>query len=132
MTTLLIRDEDLSTGKAIQEFSLDFLTEHITVRELIRSRVYQEVNDFNLRGSKGEFRGIIASANSERTATGYRMKTSRSIDWKEQFVLATQAFEQGRVLILVNDQQMQSLDEEITVAAQTVVTFVKLVLLVGG
>lgn len=60
------------------------------------------------------------------------MKTSRSIDWKKLFVLATQAFEQGRVLILVNDQQMQSLDEEITVAAQTVVTFVKLVLLVGG
>ena len=47
MTTLTIRDEELA-GTTIHEFSLDFLTEHITVRELIRSRVYQEVQDHNV------------------------------------------------------------------------------------
>ena len=43
-----IRDETTS-GKVLHEWSLDVLTERITVRELIRSRVYQEVQDYNLR-----------------------------------------------------------------------------------
>src|SRR5437870_3899414 len=44
--TLTIRDESAG-GKTLHELTLDILTERITVRELIRSRVYQEVQDFN-------------------------------------------------------------------------------------
>ena len=45
--TLTVRDETTS-GDILHEFALEVLTERITVRELIRSRVYQEVQDFNL------------------------------------------------------------------------------------
>jgi hypothetical protein len=44
--TLTIRDETLG-GEGLSEWALDVLTERITIRELIRSRVYQEVQDFN-------------------------------------------------------------------------------------
>jgi hypothetical protein len=46
--TLRIRDETTS-GDVYDERSLEFPTERITVRELIRERVYQEVQDFNLK-----------------------------------------------------------------------------------
>jgi hypothetical protein len=46
--TITIQDETLG-GETQQGWSLDFLTERITVRELIRSQVYQEVQDYNLK-----------------------------------------------------------------------------------
>ena len=44
--TLTIRDETTS-GDVYGERPLEFPTERITVRDLIRERVYQEVQDFN-------------------------------------------------------------------------------------
>lgn len=131
MTALLIRDEALS-GETQQEFSLDFLTEHITVRELIRSRVYQEVRDFNVRKSRNGFCGLVTPTDAERTLKGVRLKHLQEINWQEQFEQAVAGFEQGRMLILINDQQAQSLEEQIEVRPDTIVTFVKLTLLVGG
>lgn len=131
MTALLIRDEEL-TGKLVQEFSLDFLTEHITVRELIRSRVYQEVRDFNVRENRQEFRGLVTPTDAEHTLNGDRLPKSKQIDWQRQFAKATETFEQGRILILINDHQAQSLEEPIEIRTDTVVTFLKLTLLVGG
>ena len=68
----------------------------------------------------------------EVTANGYRVSKSRQIDWQEQFTRATEAFERGQILILVNDAQVESLDEEITVSPQTQVSFLRLTMLVGG
>ncbi len=42
MTQLKVCDET-TAGEKTGEFVMDLLTERITVRELIRSRVYQEV-----------------------------------------------------------------------------------------
>src|SRR6266508_598084 len=55
--TLTIRDESLS-GESLHEWALEVLTEKLTVRELIRGRVYQEVQDHNLRNGD-VFRGFI-------------------------------------------------------------------------
>jgi len=129
-TSILIRDETPS-GTCLQEWSLEVLTERITVRELIRSRVYQEVQDFNQQDS-AEYHGLIQPRKSEVTANGYRVSKSRQIDWQEQFTRATEAFERGQILILVNDAQVESLDEEITVSPQTQVSFLRLTMLVGG
>ena len=48
MTQLKVCDET-TAGEKTGEFVMDLLTERITVRELIRSRVYQEVQDYNLK-----------------------------------------------------------------------------------
>ena len=60
--TLTIRDETLA-GQTVNEWSLDFLTERVSVRELIRGRVYQEVQDYNLKQLTvgGEFSGRIGA-----------------------------------------------------------------------
>jgi hypothetical protein len=129
--TLTIRDEELN-GKTINEFSLDFLTEQITVRELIRSRVFQEVKDHNAKQNQTEFRGLVQPTDAEKTLNGFRLKKPRQIDWQKQFDEAVEAFERKRILILVNDEQVESLEEEIQVATDTRVSFLRLTLLVGG
>ena len=55
--TLTIRDETPG-GTSFREWSLEVLTERLTVRELIRSRVYQEVQDYNQR-QPAEYQGLI-------------------------------------------------------------------------
>ncbi len=52
---------------------LDFLTEKITVRELIRSRVYQEVKDFNTQQPE-VFTGLVQPTETEQTLNGYKLR----------------------------------------------------------
>jgi hypothetical protein len=129
-TTLLVRDESM-TGNTTNELSLDFLTERINVRELIRSRVYLEVQDFN-RDLKQEYRGLVQPNNAEKTLNGCRLRTPRKIDWNEQFEKAVDAFAHGQVLVLVDKQQVTSLDDEIVLRTDTDVAFLRLTPLVGG
>jgi hypothetical protein len=129
-TTLIVRDESTS-GKTLNEFALDLLTERIRVRELIRSRVYQEVQDYNRRLPEC-FKGLVQPTDTEETLNGFKLKKPRHIDWKAQFERALEAFEANRVLILVNERQVESLDEEIVVGPETSVSFLKLTMLVGG
>ena len=128
--TLTIRDES-TAGKVEGEWTLDFLTEHITVRELIRSRVYQEVQDHNLK-QPARFRGLVQPTDAERTLNGEKQRTPRQIDWKKQFETACEAFDAGRVLILVGQHQCETLEEPIEIRHDTVVSFLRLTPLVGG
>jgi len=52
--TLTVRDETPAGGVS-REWSLEFLDETITVRDLIRERVYQEVQDYNRRADAEVF-----------------------------------------------------------------------------
>jgi len=130
MPTITIRDETL-TGQSIAEHPLDLLTERVTVRELIRSRVYQEVQDYNRRQPE-TFRGLVQPTDAEQTLNGFRVRNHRQLDWKQQFEKACDAFERNGFFVLVNDRQPDSLDEELTIDPTKTVTFVKLVPLVGG
>jgi hypothetical protein len=130
MPTITVRDESL-TGQAFSEYPLDLLTETVTVRELIRSRVYQEVQDYN-RQQPEHFRGLVQPTEAEQTLNGFRLKKGREIDWAEQFEKACRAFEHNGFFILVDDRQPESLDDALTLGPATKVSFVKLVPLVGG
>lgn len=128
--TLTIRDEGIG-GKPLHEWALEVLTERMSVRELIRSRVYQEVQDYNQKQPE-RFRGLIQPGEAEQTLNGFKLPKKRQIDWKTQFARATEAFEKNQILILLNDKQLESLDEEIEIKPGTAVTFLKLTMLVGG
>ena len=132
-TTLTIRDEttfafgDYSDGA----FTLDVLTERITVRELIRTRVYEQVRDYNLRQPE-YFRGLVQPTDAERTLNGFRVRPGRRLDPEKQFEGAIGSFYRNGFLVLVDDRQVDELEEEIEVGEETTVTFLKLVPLVGG
>jgi len=129
--TLRVHDET-NTGETTNELTLDFLTERITVRELIRSRVYQEVKDHNLKKNQGFFRGLVQPTDAERELNGYKLRKPRQLDWQKQFDVALKAFARNGFLILIDDRQAESLDEEIEIKPNTQVAFLKLVPLIGG
>jgi len=132
-TTLKIRDEttvglgdDGDSG-----FTLDVMADRVTVRELIRARVANEVSNYNL--SQPEyFRGLVQPTDAERSLNGLRMLMRGTADTEKQFDLAIKAFYSNGFIVLVNDRQVDELEEEIEIRPDTTVTFLKLVPLVGG
>jgi hypothetical protein len=133
--TLTIRDETAS-GDVYNEAPLEFPSERITVRELIRERVYQEVQDFNRKQDEQVFRGLVQPTDAERVLNGkrteYRLKTHRQLEWKSQFEKAIDAFGRNGFLVLIDDKQAEGLDQEFVIGRETRVSFVQLTPLVGG
>ena len=132
-TTLKIRDETTFSLRSDQErdFTLDVPEERITVRDLIRARVYWEVHDYNLYQPE-YFQGLVQPSDTERSLNGFKMRKRRRIDPERQFELAKRAFYANGFILLVDDRQVDELEEEIEIRPDTTVTFLKLVPLVGG
>ncbi len=84
--TLTVRDETPAGGVS-NEWSLEFLSDTITVRDLIRERVYQEVQDHNLRQQASvPYRGLVQPEGYEQALNGPKSGgKTRPIDWKKQY-----------------------------------------------
>lgn len=128
--TITIRDTTLA-GATTHELQLELESERMDVRELIRSRVFQEVKDYNA-GVGERFRGLVQPTGSTVEANGYRLIKRRKIDWQEQYQASVEAFERGHVLILLDDRQLERLDEPLELTSSSKVAFLRLVPLVGG
>ncbi|MFI7698502.1 hypothetical protein [Nonomuraea sp. NPDC049480] len=130
MASVVFRDET-ATGRALEEFSLPDLPDRISARELVRLRVREEVARHNAVPSH-HFRGLVKPTDAEAELNGYRMRTARRLDWEKQADAAEAAFARNGFLLLVGDRQIEDLGEEVDLTADPVVSFVKLVPLVGG
>jgi len=132
-TTLKIKDETTFSlgGGDDRDFTLDVSDGKISVRELIRARVYREVHDYNLDQSE-YFHGLVQPSDAERSLNGFRMRRRRKIDPERQYELAKRAFYANGFMLLVDDRQVGELEDEIEIRPDTTVTFLKLVPLVGG
>jgi hypothetical protein len=124
-----LRVNDESPGSdPVPSLTLSFLNERITVRELIRERVYQEVRERNADTSVR-----YASLVERRAASGWETHEKPSLtDWEAQYQVALEGFERNRYFVLVDDRQLTSLDEKFSITPATSVRFIKLVQLVGG
>ncbi|HSL45805.1 MAG TPA: hypothetical protein VK897_20395 [Anaerolineales bacterium] len=132
LTELLIRDETTaSLGKTEHTFTVHVSGGTISIRELIRQRVYQEVEQFNSR-QPAVFRMLVQPNDTERTLNGFKFHKPRLVDPEMQFEKAIEAFNGNGFIILVDDRQVESLETEIALYPETSVTFLKLVPLVGG
>jgi len=135
--TILVRESVLGNPDS-HEFTLEVPAEQVTVRELIRSRVYQEVKDLNLkanaRARAPRYSGLVEIPEAEQILNGSKDSDSKRkpIDWQPHFKKAIEAFEQKQFLILVNEKQAETLDQQFQVQADTVVSFVRLTPLAGG
>jgi hypothetical protein len=126
-TTLTVQDRSLD-GTALNELTLEFLTERITVRELIRSHVYQSVTEANA----GRVRHWVGLDRSAIKPSSRGDGKPRPIDWQPQFERAVGAFGTGTLVILVDGCQVEELDEEIEVRVDSSVSFLRLTPLIGG
>jgi len=128
--TLIIHDES-ATGETLLELTLIVSVERITIRDLIRQRVCHEVEEYNRR-KPDTFRGLVQPTDSERTLNGYRLKQPRPLDANTQLAKAIDAFQGNQIIMLVDDRQVESLDEEIVLRPDMRVSFLRLTPLVGG
>lgn len=123
---VMVRDETTG-GSRSDAIELTFPTELVTVRELIRGRIYQEVQDFNRRNEVegAVFRGLVQPNESEVALNGFRVRTGKQVDWKDQFARACDAYERGRVLVL--EEPMGDFTARLTVSGvgETELVFVK-------
>ena len=131
--TLTVRDETTS-GEQLASLEMQLDLEQVTVRELIRARVHQEVRDHNAKADtgRGRFFGLVQPSETECDLNGYQMRTPRRVDADAQTEIALSAFDRGQILLLVDDRQVDDLDHVVTLRLGAVATFLKLVPLVGG
>ena len=133
INTLRIKDSfsfDFSGGDDYV-FTLNFPQTLVSPREIIRERVFSEVAEHNEKSSD-VFRGLVQPVGAERILNGFKMKERKKIDPQEQYRNAVEAFERNGFVMLVDDIQIETLDEQIEIEENMEVTFLKLVPLVGG
>lgn len=95
--------ETMASGKETARTLVEDVPDPTTLRELIRHRVREEV----LRSGAGP-------------------------DWWAQAEVALESFQRNGFFVFVDDRQVLDLDEELTLAETSEVSFVRLVALAGG
>ncbi|MFI6352972.1 hypothetical protein ACIBJF_09990 [Streptomyces sp. NPDC050743] len=130
MATVTFRDET-ATGKPLTEWEVTGVPERMTVRELIRLRVSEEVARHNARPSN-RFNGLVRPDDAETELNGYRLREPRRIDWERQAEIAERAFLANGFFVLAGDRQVEDLDEIVDLTVDPDLIFIKLVALVGG
>ena len=121
--------DETTTGESRSAGTFQFDTAKLTLRELIRLRVRQEVARFNAADYE-MFQGLVQPEESERVLNGVRIRPV--LDCDKQFAKAVAAFKGNGFLVLVDDRQIMDLDETLQLTAQSKITFLRLVPLIGG
>jgi hypothetical protein len=130
MATLTIEDRT-ATGRPTGSIDLPDVPDRITLRDLIRLRVREEVARYNLR-PVGEFRGMVQPDGATVGRTGFTMPAPRPLDWERQAEAAIDAFLRNGFFVLVDGRQVTDLDAQIQLTETLDVGFVRLTPLVGG
>ena len=128
--TVEIKDQS-GTGRVAATTVLAGISSRITLRDLVRTRVREEVARYNA-GPAPVFSGLVMPEGAEPTRDGFRLPRPRRIDWEAQADRAIEAFERNAFFVLVDDRQVADLDEELELAPESDIRFVRLVQLVGG
>ena len=127
----IIVNDETGAGKILNQIILTLEKEITTVEEIIRTRVSQEVAEFN-KTSPGFFRGLVQPSDAEQTLNGFKMKKKKKLDVEEQIKAALKAFKQNGFFVIIGDTQYDELSTEVLLEPETTVSFVKLTPLVGG
>lgn len=128
--TVTVRDQS-STGRQAGVCELEDIPSAITVRELIRTRVREEVARYNA-GPSNIFAGLVMPEGAEPARGGFALPTRRRVDWRNQADRAVSAFSTNAFFVLIDDRQATELDEELDLTPDSDICFVRLVQLVGG
>jgi hypothetical protein len=119
------------TGKETARLLLAGLPSPLTLRDLIRFRVREQVARHNANPAP-RFNGLVQPLEAEADLNGYGPSRTWWLDWEAQAATAVRAFERNGFFVFVGDRQVDDLDRELALADTDVVSFVRLVPLVGG
>jgi hypothetical protein len=127
---LKVIDQRVGGGEAAS-MTLTGIDQRTTLRDLIRTRVREEVARYNSDPTE-RFNGLVRPVGAEEGINGYRLARPRRLDWEEQARVAEDAFLRNGFFVLVGDRQVEDLDEELDLDADTEIRFLRLTPLVGG
>ncbi len=120
-----------ASGRETARLLLEGVPTPITLADLIRFRVREEVARYNA-APVPRFNGLVQPGDAEATLNGYVLKQPRRLDWEKQAKAAVEAFSRNGFFVFVGDRQVVELDAELALDETDVVSFVRLVPLVGG
>lgn len=127
---LRIKDETFG-GKILNEISISLASEHVTVKDIIAARVYQEVAEYNSKLPE-IYNGLVKPETAEIALNGYKMRKRVKVDAEKQVYTALDAFQNNGFFVLIDNRQAEDLDEEVLLTHDSTVSFIKLTPLVGG
>jgi len=123
--------DEIAPGSEESRSGLQVSSAQLTLRDLIRERVRQEVDDYN-QNLPEVFHGLVQPEDSERILNGYRPRTRKPLDWQRQFETAVRIFEQNGIFVLLDGTAVGSLDEAVELQPGSEIRFLRLVPLMGG
>lgn len=132
--------DEAGAGTRSAPWEVDFLEETVSVAELIRRGVHQQVaeHDARLATGAGGARLIDLTA-TERALNGPRegaypgSRTVRApLDRDAQCARALDAFRRNGFVVLVDGTQVTALETQVGISSATEVTFLRLLPLAGG
>lgn len=124
MPDIRVRDDERPRGEAPEELVLAGLPDRLTVRELICTRVREEVALANADRAQQPARRLLV--------TPYERRPGRLIDWQQQADVAVDAFAKQAFFVFVDGEQADALDDEVSLHTDSDVRFLRLTPLVGG
>jgi hypothetical protein len=128
---ITIKDETL-TGDVIDTIELNVTSEQLTVKDIIAARVEAEVTLYNKKLPE-YFKGLVKPTEAEKTLNGYKIKDrKRLVDVEKQIFVALDAFQKNGYFVLIDNNQAETLEQEVQIHQHTTISFVKLTPLVGG
>lgn len=130
--TIRVQEKSNAGDAAGGRTSLELPNERTSVREVIRSHVYQSVKDHNVGCAARAARDAGHAPTAERELNTPKRRTPGELDWRKELDRAVEAFRCRRVLLLIDDRQLDELDQPLELTNESVVTFVRLVPLAGG
>lgn len=106
------------------------------LRDLIIDIVTDQVSNFNKKVDRGEIISYLTSEEIRNNADVGKVGFGEIANDKKQEIdkavqNALQSFEDGVYCVFIDDEQKESLDEEIHITEETVLTFIRLTMLAG-
>ncbi|MEO1656001.1 MAG: hypothetical protein AAFU64_20845, partial [Bacteroidota bacterium] len=126
---ILIQEENFA-GKILDQIHIQIDKERITVQELIRKKVENEVAHYEQRRDaqrQDYFQATESQLNSKKS-----QQVFPKTDPEKEVYKAWQAFQNNQFFLFVGDEQMETLEQEILLGADTTLRFMQLTPLVGG
>ncbi|MBO0652957.1 hypothetical protein J1792_09185 [Streptomyces triculaminicus] len=127
--------DETTSGERRDAWALEWPEARLTLREVIRRRVFEEVAALDAARAEGG-QGLVKPTETERllngNGTGTDQREARHTLPQKHYERALADFGRNGFLVLVGDRQIWDLDEEVDLTAGAEITFLKLVPLVGG
>jgi transcriptional regulator of acetoin/glycerol metabolism len=120
--------DQTSSGETLNKIKLEFQTATVKLRDIISGRVRLETKNL-LDTSKKPKYSFIERTEVEKLGSNLTNITQLQ-DKKVEYAL--EMFQKNGYLVLIDDHQATSLDQEVKLTNNTEITFLKLVPLISG